>query len=96
MPDKIKYFGSGPRGGDIYVFRCPACGLAHPFEIGTPLGAGWFWNGSLARPTFSPSLMIGDGTSHACHSYVTDGKIQFLRDSHHSLSGQTVELPDWN
>lgn len=29
-----------------------------------------------------------------CHSYVTDGKIQFLSDCTHKLAGQTVELPD--
>jgi hypothetical protein len=29
-----------------------------------------------------------------CHSYVTDGKIQFLGDCTHPLAGQTVELPD--
>lgn len=28
-----------------------------------------------------------------CHSYVTDGKIQFLGDCSHSLVGQTVEIP---
>ena len=27
-----------------------------------------------------------------CHSFVTDGKIQFLGDSTHSLAGQTVDL----
>lgn len=30
-----------------------------------------------------------------CHSFVTDGKIQFLNDCFHSLKGQTVDLPDW-
>lgn len=30
-----------------------------------------------------------------CHSYVTDGKIQFLSDCNHALAGQTVELPEW-
>ncbi len=30
-----------------------------------------------------------------CHSFVTDGRIQFLSDSTHKLSGQTVDLPDW-
>lgn len=30
-----------------------------------------------------------------CHSFVTDGQIQFLNDSTHALSGQTVPLPDW-
>lgn len=29
-----------------------------------------------------------------CHSFVTDGKIQFLNDSTHDLAGQTVELPE--
>jgi hypothetical protein len=30
-----------------------------------------------------------------CHSFVTDGSIQFLGDSTHALAGQTVDLPDW-
>ena len=29
-----------------------------------------------------------------CHSFVTDGKIQFLNDSTHILAGQTVDLKD--
>lgn len=29
-----------------------------------------------------------------CHSFVTDGKIQFLSDCSHELAGQTVDLPD--
>ncbi|MFP3647573.1 DUF6527 family protein [Paraburkholderia sp. SIMBA_054] len=29
-----------------------------------------------------------------CHSFVTDGRIQFLGDCLHALAGQTVELPD--
>lgn len=30
-----------------------------------------------------------------CHSFVTDGRIQFLGDCTHELAGQTVEIPDW-
>ncbi|WP_425962728.1 DUF6527 family protein [Rhizobium nepotum] len=30
-----------------------------------------------------------------CHSFVTDGRIQFLSDCTHTLAGQTVDLPDW-
>lgn len=30
-----------------------------------------------------------------CHSFVTEGKIQFLSDSTHALAGQTVDLPDF-
>lgn len=29
-----------------------------------------------------------------CHSFVTDGRIQFLGDCTHDLAGQTVDLPD--
>lgn len=30
-----------------------------------------------------------------CHSFVTDGRIQFLGDCTHELAGQTVDLPAW-
>lgn len=30
-----------------------------------------------------------------CHSFVTDGNIQFLSDCTHPLAGQTVPLPEW-
>lgn len=37
-----------------------------------------------------------DVTFHCmvCHSFITDGKIQFLSDCSHNLAGITVELPD--
>ena len=31
-----------------------------------------------------------------CHSFVTDGRIQFLSDCTHGLAGQTVDLPLWD
>lgn len=34
-------------------------------------------------------------TCGICHSYVTDGRIQFLTDSTHALRGQTVDLPEY-
>jgi len=64
-------------------------------------GPVWSFNGNMDRPTFSPSLLIyegkwDDGTvAHPrCHSFVRDGRIQFLNDCGHNLAGQTVELPD--
>lgn len=36
----------------------------------------------------------GNPLSHICHSYVREGKIQFLMDCTHDLKGQTVELPE--
>lgn len=33
---------------------------------------------------------------HVCHSFVTDGRIQFLGDCTHALAGQTVDIPAWD
>jgi len=30
-----------------------------------------------------------------CHSFVTDGNIQYLGDCTHELAGQTIELPEF-
>lgn len=37
-----------------------------------------------------------DGISmcHICHSFVRDGRIEFLGDCTHALAGQTVDLPE--
>lgn len=32
-------------------------------------------------------------TCYICHSFITDGRIQFLSDCTHSMAGQTIELP---
>jgi hypothetical protein len=43
-------------------------------------------------------LMVGGQVEPrplVCHSFVTDGRIQYLGDSTHSLAGQTVDLPNW-
>lgn len=32
---------------------------------------------------------------NVCHSFITDGQIQFLSDCTHALAGQTVQLPKW-
>jgi hypothetical protein len=35
------------------------------------------------------------GHEMCCHSYVNNGRIQFLSDCTHPLAGQTVDLPEW-
>ncbi len=37
-----------------------------------------------------------DGISmcHVCHSFVRDGRVEFLSDCTHALAGQTVDLPE--
>jgi Family of unknown function (DUF6527) len=60
---------------------------------GTP---NWTWNGSTESPTLRPSILTqtyrGDEVKHICHSFVTDGKVQFLSDCSHKYAGETHEL----
>ena len=77
-----------------------------PGQVESPYCAGkphWTFNGNLDLPTFTPSILAtwsqwnGDDlpdTPHVCHSFVTDGKIQFLGDCTHELANQTVDLPE--
>ncbi|WP_444452027.1 DUF6527 family protein [Rhodobacter capsulatus] len=96
-------------GGGL-MFRCPGCGETHAVRVGEGSGPRWGWNGSGDAPTFTPSILVTwsepsdvpeefDDTSkdikRICHSFVTDGRIQFLSDCTHALSGQTVDLPNW-
>lgn len=82
-------------------FWCAGCETHHAVKV-----PGWTFNGDTERPTFAPSVLVtyngpdagqdrGDGKTAPparCHSFVTDGRIQYLTDSTHRLSGQTVDL----
>lgn len=47
-------------------------------------------------PFFKPQHPdVAPGKDIVCHSFVTDGRIQFLGDCTHALAGQTVDIPDW-
>jgi hypothetical protein len=57
------------------------------------------FNGDVESPTLYPSLLNSyhygeDRKAYICHSFVTDGRIQFLSDCTHPLANQTVELMD--
>lgn len=77
-------------------FWCPGCEEQHMVEVGgTNPGPKWTWNGSLELPTFSPSILLSrNSKDQVCHSFVHDGRIQFLSDCGHALAGQTVDLPE--
>lgn len=72
---------------------------------GTRAGTGnWSWNGDIEMPTLKPSILTrADFTvpsdcggerraEKVCHSFVNDGKIQFLSDCTHEFAGQTLDL----
>jgi len=67
----------------------------------TPDGRGWTFTGTLERPTYAPSQLTRYGQNagaSVCHTFIRDGKIEFLGDCTHDLKGQTVPLPplpDW-
>lgn len=96
MPALIK------KRDSLLTFRCLGCNTEHDIQHGAANGPNWGWNGSLERPTFTPSVLVTyngldagrDGAPPAvCHSFVTDGRIQYLGDCTHRLAGQTVDLP---
>ncbi|VVO24197.1 DUF6527 family protein [Pseudomonas fluorescens] len=85
-------------------FECPGCKMLHSIQHGSGPGPRWGWNGNLEAPTFTPSILVHYNWTvnrvgkreRVCHSFVTDGRIQFLGDCTHALAGQTVDLPDWD
>ena len=92
--------------GGGFTFYCLGCEEYH--QIGTQ----WEFNGDLVRPTFSPSYLTWlDPNPNAnpkydpkgkfrngfrCHSFIREGRIEYLGDCTHKLAGKTIDLPDWN
>jgi hypothetical protein len=88
-----------PDGSQSVLFDCPGCGMLHAPSVKSETRPRWEWNGSLEAPTFSPSILVtwthGENyEARRCHSYVRDGRIEFLSDCTHALAGQTVPLPE--
>lgn len=85
-----------------YLFKCPGCGQSH--VIPTTGARAWGFNEDVHLPTFTPSILARgvknpwgpdfDSTPTVYHSFVTNGRIQFLGDCTHALAGQTVDLPE--
>lgn len=42
----------------------------------------------------APVGWAGEYVDEVCHSFVTDGRIQFLGDCKRAMAGQTVDLPE--
>lgn len=86
-------------------FWCPGCDGVHGIKVCEGPGPRWGYNGNPDKPTFTPSILVRydgadadtpEGIPSVCHSFVTDGRIQFLSDSTHHLAGQTVDIPDFD
>jgi hypothetical protein len=78
-----------------FSFICPGCGREHTYTTAEAQSAHtWQWNGSLSSPTFYPSMIVRSHPVAVCHFFVTNGRIEFVSDSTHALSGKDVELPE--
>lgn len=80
----------------LFLFNCPGCGCFHFINTNPEYGGVWEFNNDLEKPTAKPSLLVNKSIpAKRCHSFVTNGKIQFLDDSYHELKNQTVEIPEF-
>lgn len=79
-----------------WFFYCRGCEMRHLIRS-TGSHPCWTWNGDRDKPTFSPSYLIhGMENVRQCHSFIADGKIQYLADCQHALANQTIDLPNFN
>jgi hypothetical protein len=75
---------------NIWLVKCPGCDRPHSID------ERWSFNGDVNNPTFTPSLLVNQHRPEMrCHSFITNGEIQFLSDCYHSLAGETVGLEQW-
>lgn len=81
---------------------CPGCKRPHTLRVRpTDTSPSWEFDGNLDLPTIRPSIHANPpGQYHIhqfpiCHSWVTAGRIEYLSDTTHALSGQTIDLPEY-
>ncbi|CAD5236032.1 hypothetical protein PP187_gp043 [Klebsiella phage vB_KvM-Eowyn] len=92
-----------------YTFMCVGCGYRHQVRAGGTTQPQWLFNGDVDKPTFQPSVLVtwtepsdnpdefdnpAKDINKVCHSFITDGKIQYLGDCTHRFAGQTLDLPE--
>ena len=57
------------------------------------------WEPPATAPEIAAKIELGlivqTEVAKACHSFITDGRIQYLGDCTHPLAGQTLDLPNW-
>ncbi len=91
--------------GSELFFWCPGCETVHGVTIEGDYR--WNYNDDPEHPTITPSILVNPhltivdddllttAMTPRCHSYITNGRIEYLPDSTHPLTGQTTDLPDW-
>lgn len=79
--------------GESLSFFCPACDSPHTVNY------SWGYNHDPDNPTLISSVLSNVGgkniTMPICHSFVREGRIEYLHDCTHDRGGQTVELAEY-
>ena len=90
-----------PEEADAVWLHCPGPFPNRRIPVilrGERRGTGcWSWNGDTERPTLRPSILSTGHTESGafrCHSFVSEGRIEFLMDCSHAHRGQTLDLLD--
>lgn len=84
----------------VYSFWCPGCNTRHFVNTENegydhPI---WGFNEDVDKPTITPSIKVTMpnhttmGVDDICHSFIRDGKIEYLSDCTHELAGKTIEM----
>lgn len=74
-----------------YLYYCEGCKTSHAFGLKSE-GGNHDFNMDLNNPTVSPSLVANFSPGTMCHSFIRNGKIEYLNDCWHDLKGRTIEL----
>ena len=74
-------------------FYCPGCDSLHFISVNPNQHPFWYFNNNYEMPTFNPSILV-TFTVKVCHSFIKEGRIDYLSDCSHHLSGKNVKLPD--
>ena len=70
-------------------YACPGCNYYHDIPITGD--KKWKYNDDIESPTLTQSVKTQygrDGRNGICHHFLRNGKIEFLSDCTHKLSGQ--------
>lgn len=86
-------------------FWCPGCQEMHVVTSGWSFNGDYerptfspsvlvTWRHPKGHTNANPAPVGYDGeyVEERCHTYITDGRIQFLGDCTHELAGQTIPL----
>lgn len=92
--DAVAYWCPAPKPPGVHA--SPTCGL-HMLPIGGATNRPNWTLHELDPLHLEPSVLTRanyESGDFVCHSFVRNGRVEFLGDCTHELAGQTVDLPD--